>query len=75
MAEGRLRGGHWTLPADPPGCGPTCGLPFIQVVALCGLGTAHMDTSSQLFEQTSQYHAEAVELMELPLGTVTGRLA
>ena len=55
--------------------GRTCGLPFIQVAALCGLGTAHMDISSQLFDQTSQYHTEALELMELPLGTVTGGLA
>ena len=34
-----------------------------------------MDISGQLFDQTSQYHTEALELMELPLGTVTGGLA
>ena len=54
--------------------GRTSGLPFIQATALCGLGTAHMDISSKLFDQTSQYHAEALEMMELPLGTVTGGL-
>ena len=55
--------------------GRTCGLPFIQVAALCGLGTVHMDISSQLIDQTSQYHSEAQESMELPLGTVTGGLS
>ena len=54
--------------------GRTSGLPFIQATALCGLGTPHMDISSKLFDQTSQYHAEALEMMELPLGTVTGGL-
>lgn len=51
------------------------GLPFIQATALCGLGTAHIDISSKLMDQTSQYNAQALELMELPLGTVTGGLA
>jgi len=55
--------------------GRTCGLPFIQVAALCGLGTAHMDISSQLSEQTIQFHSQAKELIELPLGAVTGGLA
>ena len=55
--------------------GRTSGLPFLQATALCGLGTTHMDINSQLFDQASQYHSEALELMELPLGTVTGGLA
>ena len=55
--------------------GQTCGLPFVQATALCGLGTAHMDISSRFLDQTSQFHSQALELMELPLGTVTGGLA
>ena len=55
--------------------GRTSGLPFIQVSALCGLGTVHLDISSALAEQTKQFHTEAVDLMDLPLGTTTGGLA
>ena len=55
--------------------GGICGLPFIQVSALSGLGTVYMDVSSQLFEQTSNFHAQALELLELPLGRATGALA
>ena len=55
--------------------GRTSGLPFLQVVALCGLGTAHMDISSRLIDETMQFHAQAVELLAQPLGTVTGGLA
>ena len=55
--------------------GRTSGLPFIQATALCGLGTTHKDISIQLTDRTSQFHSEAKELMELPLGTVTGGLA
>ena len=43
--------------------------------ALCGLGTAHLDISSELIDQTTQYHAEALKTMELPLGTTTGGMA
>ena len=34
-----------------------------------------MDVSSRLIDQTKQFHSQAMELMELPLGTVTGGLA
>ena len=34
-----------------------------------------MDISSQLIDQTTQFHSQAMELMELPLGAVTGGLA
>ena len=55
--------------------GRTSGIPFIQATALCGLGTAHMDISSKLMDQSYQYHSQALELMELPPGTATGALA
>ena len=55
--------------------GRTSGIPFIQATALGGLGTAHVDISSKLMDQTSQYHAQALELMELPLGACTGAMA
>lgn len=55
--------------------GRTSGLPFIQVSALCGLGTAHMDVSPRMSGETSKYHDEALGLLETPLGQVTGGLA
>ena len=55
--------------------GRTSGLPFLQVAALCGLGTTHMDISSGLIEKTIRFHSEALELLEQPLGTVTGGMA
>ena len=54
--------------------GRNSGMAFIQVSALCGLGAAHMDISG-LGEQTAAYHVEALELLDQPLGTVTGGLA
>jgi tetratricopeptide (TPR) repeat protein len=55
--------------------GQTSGIPFIQATALSGLGTVHMDISGKLMDQTSQFHSQALEVMELPLGTTTGGLA
>ena len=55
--------------------GRTSGLPFIQVLALCGLGTAHLDVSPRMSSETSKYHAEALDLLETPLGPVTDGLA
>ena len=55
--------------------GRTSGPPFIQVSALCGLGTVHLDISGTLADKTKQYHTEALAIMELPLGTATGAMA
>ncbi|MEE8466015.1 MAG: adenylate/guanylate cyclase domain-containing protein [Dehalococcoidia bacterium] len=53
----------------------TSGIPFIQVSALCGVGTAKLDISSQLIEQITETNLEALELIESPLGSATGGLA
>lgn len=55
--------------------GRTSGPPFIQVSVLCGLGTVHLDISGTLADQTKQFHSQAVELMDVPLGSATGGLA
>lgn len=64
--------GHYRKGLD---AGITSGLPFIQVSALCGLGTAHLDVSPRMSGETSKYHAEALDLLETPLGAVTGGMA
>ena len=55
--------------------GRTSGLPFIQVSALCGMGTARLEISPQLIDQITEAHTEALELIEQPLGSATGALA
>ena len=55
--------------------GRISGIPFIQVSALCGKGTALLDISSQLIEQITASHTEALELIQMPLGSATGGLA
>ncbi len=64
--------GHFGKALD---AGRTSGLPFIQVSALCGLGISNLDLSPRMSAQTTKYHAEAIELLEQPLGPVTGGLA
>lgn len=55
--------------------GRVSGLPFIQVAALCAKGMAQLDISSQLIDEITECHSEALGLMESPLGSVTGGLA
>ena len=55
--------------------GRISGLPFIQVAALCAMGTAQLDISSKLIQQVTEAHSEALGLMEGPLGSLTGGLA
>ena len=55
--------------------GRTSGLPFPQVSALCGMGTALLDTSPRLIDRVRVAHDEALELIEKPLGSATGGLA
>ena len=55
--------------------GRISGLPFIEVSALCGMGTARLDISAQLIDQITESHTEALELIEQPLGSATGGLA
>jgi alkanesulfonate monooxygenase SsuD/methylene tetrahydromethanopterin reductase-like flavin-dependent oxidoreductase (luciferase family) len=48
------------------------GMPYLQVSALCSLGTARLDISRQFVPQVIQYHTQALELLhqqpaQLPL--------
>ena len=52
--------------------GRASGLPFLQVSSLCALGTIYQDISMELSGQAMEYHTQALELMELPLGTAMG---
>ena len=54
--------------------GRGAGLPFIQAAALCALGTAYLDIGAGFSEQGIQYHNQAMEVMESPLGTVMGAM-
>jgi tetratricopeptide (TPR) repeat protein len=47
-------------------------MPFLQVTPLCSLGTIYQDISMELAGQSSEYHTQALDLMEMPLGTAMG---
>ena len=55
--------------------GPASGLPFPQVSALCGMGTALLDISPRLIDRIKEARTEALELIEKPLGSATGGMA
>ncbi len=50
------------------------GMAFLQVGPLCALGTIYQDISMELTSQTMDYHAQALGLMEMPLGTAMGAM-
>jgi tetratricopeptide (TPR) repeat protein len=50
------------------------GMAYLQAAALCGLGTAHLDISPRLSDKTDEFHSEAIQLMEMPLGKVLGAM-
>ena len=50
------------------------GFPFLQAAALCALGTVHLDISEEFMPQTTEFHTQALELLEMPLGTVLGAM-
>ena len=52
--------------------GRASGMPFWQVTPLCALGTIYQDISMDLASEAMEFHAQALELMEMPLGTVMG---
>ena len=51
------------------------GMPYLQTTALCALGTAWLDISTDYVEKTVEYHQEALKVMEMPLGEVTGAIS
>ena len=54
--------------------GRIAGLPFLEAVALCALGTAHLDIGSEYSERAAEYHGKALETMEKPLEAVMGAM-
>ena len=54
--------------------GRTSGMPFWQAAPLCALGTTYQDISMELSGQAMEFHAQALELMDMPLGTVMGAM-
>ena len=51
------------------------GMSYLQAVALCQLGVSLLDVSLDFSEQVTQYHMEAMKLMETPLGTALGAIS
>ena len=47
-------------------------MPYWQAAPLCALGTTYQDISMELAGQAMEFHAQALELMDMPLGTVMG---
>ena len=54
--------------------GRTAGFPYLQVSALCALGVSYLDISKELADKTGEFHTQAMQVMEMPLGTVMGAL-
>ena len=52
--------------------GRDSGMTYIEVAALCSLGTAYQDISQELMDSTRECHDKALALMETPLGAVLG---
>ena len=55
--------------------GRMAGLPFYQASALCTLGATYLNISMDMASQTAEYHGQAMQLLEMPLGSVMGTLA
>jgi len=56
------------------GAGRTAGMPFLQSSALCGLGTAYLGISEDLLNKATEFHAQALKIMEMPLGAAMGAM-
>ena len=52
--------------------GRASGMSYLQVGPLCELGTIYQDISMELASEAMEFHAQALELMEMPLGTIMG---
>ena len=52
----------------------TAGFPYLQATALCSLGTVHLDISEEFLSKTTEYHAQALEMLEMPLGAAEGAM-
>ena len=52
--------------------GQASGFPFLQAAALCALGTAYLDVGGEYLEKAAEFQAQAMDLLEQPLGAVMG---
>lgn len=50
------------------------GLPYLEAMALCALGTANLEIGSEYLGQAVEYHDKALETMANPLGEVMGAM-
>ena len=50
------------------------GFSFLEAVALCGLGSAHLNISEELIDETVKYHTQTMETLEKPLGSIMGAM-
>ena len=55
--------------------GRASGMPYLQTSALCALGAVYLDISHDLSDKVAEFRAEAMGLLEMPLGTATGAIA
>ena len=55
--------------------GRSSGMPFLEAAALCALGTVYLDISAEFASKTMEYHKQALEMMEMPLGTTLGAMS
>ncbi|MCZ6892176.1 MAG: AAA family ATPase [Chloroflexi bacterium] len=54
------------------GAARVAGYPYLQASALSALGTVYLSISEKLLPQTAEYHTQALELLEMPLGAAMG---
>ena len=50
------------------------GFPFLEAAALSGLGTAYLDSGGERSKKGLSLHAQAMEVLEKPLGNVMGTM-
>lgn len=51
------------------------GVPYTQALALCVLGSSYLDVSPEFRDKTMEYHDEAMQMLEAPLGSILGASA
>jgi tetratricopeptide (TPR) repeat protein len=55
--------------------GRTSGMTYLQASAMCALGTAYLDVSPEFADRVAELHTEAVQVIDMPLGTATGAMS
>ena len=57
------------------GASRSAGVTYLQATALCALGTAYLNISEELADRTDEFHAEAMQVLEQPLGSAFATVA